>query len=233
MTGLLIIGFYCLFWWLCWKLAGKFSKGYSTGLKMKRWAIFILIAVLPYYYYLYEKSQYDAACDSVEVFFPKHKIALPEILITNRSFYTNTKGEFEGLFDYLISPLTKVEVKLNGDLTQFENFKIYPYEGRKLSDVLRIGAVIKSKARFAFLSEYNKYAKNVTINTSFVYDFYLKKKISSFSSVSYSRGLHTMSHFLFPVGFKYCNRGNKKYELFNFTSTALLENTFSRSNGEK
>jgi len=228
MAGILIIGVYCLFWWFCWKFSGLFGQLNSKVKKVRRIAIFLIIAAVPYYINIYESALYKKACDDIEVYFPKKKFDTPQVLVTNSKAYNNSVGEFDGNFDYLLSPLGAGEIDLEIGISQFSEYILYPYETRDLPNGKNIKQQILNNVRFGFFLEEEKVARYITIYSTFIYDFKDKKKISSFSSVIYSTGqTHSnIEYYLWPVSIDSCQYQNNKFSNFDFSTLTLFKRTF-------
>jgi len=227
MAGILIIGFYCFFWWLCWKVSNASLKAKPKWLRV---VVFFVVAATPYYYYLYEKSGYDEACDSVKVYFPKEKIDFPESFVTDYAFTENTVRSFSVQFDYLIAPVNRIEVQFDKGISQFQGYAVYPLEGKSLPSSEDDKKRIKENVRFGYFNEGESFNNRVSINTKFIYDFKERKRISSYSRVSYSRGLHTLAFWAFPVDFKHCEYQNDNFKDFDFKTKTFFKRTFKNIN---
>jgi len=234
MTGLLIIGVYCFFWWLCWKFTGLFLKEKTFSLGVKRFTIFLVIAATPYCYYLYEKAQYDAACESVEVFFPEEKIDLPESFMTSSNLKGNNNRRLFGWFDYIVSPInTQEKLKLNKETVNLTNLAVYPHEERISPITEDKKTEIKLNVRYGLLYERSSVSEHVSVNTTKIFDFVENRPISSYSQVSYSRGLHTLRHYIFPFSFNSCYYENDRSEHFDFKFKTFFDRTFNHLEGAK
>jgi|GEM_PF-3579096 len=226
MAGLLIIIVYLFFWWFCWLIAKSSFEDRDQAVGMKRLAVFLALGAMPYYYYLFEEARYKKACESVAVYFPKEKISVPNALITNSTYYKNTIGELEGKFDYLISPQRNSSVSFDKGISQFRDFLVYPYEGRELINTEEYKREVINTSRYGYFQEHKKISNNISEYTRFIFDFEEKKKLSSYSTISYQVELHSIQHYLFGFSFKECEYRNSNYGDFKFNTNSLFEMTF-------
>jgi len=129
MGGLMVLTFYGIFWWFCWKLSGIFNYQKARDPIRKRKWICFWILMTPMYFHAFEFVFLWNECANSSVYLPEKKIKRPNVLITNNGNNQNIGESFRGAskFDYMISPrdLGYDTVNFNIGRKQFSDYVVY------------------------------------------------------------------------------------------------------------
>jgi len=233
MVGLLVIAAYAIFWIICLILAVWISKISKKHRFIVGVIVFFTISPAPYYYYLYDKAEYEHACRNAEVIFPEILYEKPEVIFHFSSTHKNKRPLGRVEFDYVtvfdkgVHPADPYKVTPEFVKENWNKLNVYKYQQGKLQAKNR--NEILNKLRFGVFRDLpQKEYISVGQSRLYIYDFHQNKEIASVETISFYKSVN-QNTFNYLVGWKFdsCRYGKEQYTSGDVYGLAILKEIFN------
>ena len=217
MIGLMVLGFYVFYWYLCSGIAKlAFYKSKNVNKKKVKWLKVGLFAI-PLYIVVVDYVIFQYQCSRGDVYFPDNKPNWPESLVVLDSLSARPYVQVEEVeklsfihgveFDYIVAPIEHYnkDVNLEYFVPTEEGFKVYP---NIYSDKLGFDAsdIISSAKYLLYNKQYSVF--NASKLTLYIYDMKNRDFISELTIVSHRKSRTSLLMYLLPYHFSRCVVGN-------------------------